>query len=393
MDTKHSGFDTKAVHAGDFKDQFGAVVTPIYQTSTFEFRDAEHGARLFAGEEDGFIYTRLGNPTVWSLEQKLAALENGADAVAFASGMGAVSALFLTLLSQGDHIISTSAVYGPSRGILETYFKQFGVDATFIDTSDPFAVEKAIQNNTKLIYIETPTNPTIVLTDIEQVAAIAHQYDIPVAVDNTFASPVLQNPLDLGADIVLHSLTKFINGHADTVGGALIAKDEATVKALRKTMAYFGANMDPHQAYLVYRGAKTLSLRVLKAQENALEVARWLENHPQVAWVKYPGLRSHPQYDLARRQMRGPGSMMSFGVKGGLEAGKKVMDHVRLAKLAVSLGGVETLIQHPASMTHAGLSPEARLQAGISDELIRLSVGIENVEDIIADLDAALQAI
>ncbi len=387
------GFDTKAVHSGDFKDQFGSVVTPIYQTSTFEFRDADHGAKLFAGAEDGFIYTRIGNPTIRSLEEKLAALENGAFATAFASGMGAVSALYASFLRGGDHIVSTAAVYGPSRGLLESYFKHFGVEATFIDTSDPFAVEKAIRPNTRLIYIETPTNPTITLTDIEQVSAIAHQYDIPVAVDNTFASPVLQNPLDLGADIVLHSLTKFINGHADIVGGVLITNDAGYHKAFRKAMAYFGANMDPHQAYMVYRGAKTLSLRVLKAQENAVKIAEYLEQHPKIAWVKYPGLASHPQYALAQKQMKGPGAMMSFGVKGGLEAGKTLMNNVRLAKLAVSLGGVETLIQHPASMTHAGLSPEARAEAGITDELVRFSVGIEDAEDLIADLEQALEKI
>ncbi|NPA42893.1 MAG: aminotransferase class I/II-fold pyridoxal phosphate-dependent enzyme [Chlorobi bacterium] len=387
------GRRTAEVHAGDIKDQFGSVVTPIYQTSTFEFRDADHGARLFAGEEDGFIYTRIGNPTVTSLEKKLAALENGYDAIGFASGMGAVSALFAYFLGQGDHIISTDAVYGPSRGILETYFKKFGVQADFIDTSDPFKVEEYIRPNTKLIYIETPTNPTIKLTDIEQVASIAHPYGIPVAVDNTFSSPVLQNPLDLGADIVLHSLTKFVNGHADAVGGALITKDDTHYKGLRKTMAYFGANMDPHQAYLVYRGAKTLSLRVLKAQENAGIVAEFLEQHPKIGWVKYPGLKSHPQYDLAQKQMRGPGAMMSFGVKGGLEAGKRLMNNVKLAKLAVSLGGVETLIQHPASMTHAGMSEEARLAAGITPDLVRFSVGIEDVEDIIADLEQALEKI
>ncbi len=392
-DTHLHGLRTKEVHAGDFKDQFGSVVTPIYQTSTFEFKDADHGARLFAGEADGFIYTRIGNPTIRSLEEKLAALENGRYGIVFASGMGAVSTLFAYFLGQGDHIVSTDAVYGPSRGILETYFSRFGVDADFIDTSDPFAVEKAIRPNTKLIYIETPTNPTIKLTDIEQVAAIAHQYDIPLAVDNTFSSPVLQQPLALGADIVLHSLTKFINGHADIVGGALILKDETHHKGLRKTMAYFGANMDPHQAYLVYRGAKTLSLRVLKAQENARQTAEFLESHPKIEWVKFPGLKSHPQFELAKRQMAGPGSMMSFGVKGGLSAGKKLMNSVRLAKLAVSLGGVETLIQHPASMTHAGMSRDARLKAGITDELVRFSVGIEDVEDIISDLEQALNKI
>jgi len=393
MDSKSSRLRTLEVHAGDFKDQFGSVVTPVYQTSTFEFKNADHGARLFAGEEEGYIYTRIGNPTVRSLEQKLAALEKGRHAVAFSSGMGAVSTLFAYFLEQGDHIISTDAVYGPSRGILEIYFKKFGVQADFIDTSDPFSVEKHIRPNTKLIYIETPTNPTIKLTDIEQISAIAHQYNIPVAVDNTFSSPVLQNPLELGAQIVLHSLTKFLNGHADAVGGALITNEETFYKGLHKTMTYFGSNMDPHQAYLIYRGAKTLSLRVLQAQENARQVAEYLENHPKIAWVNYPGLKSHPQYELARKQMRGPGSMMSFGVKGGLEAGKKMMNSVQLAKLAVSLGGVESLIQHPASMTHAGMSPEARLKAGITDDLVRFSVGIENIEDILADLEQALEKI
>jgi len=393
MKSNNAHLRTLEVHAGDFEDQFGSVVTPIYQTSTFEFKNADHGARLFAGEEDGYIYTRLGNPTVKSLEDKLAALEGAEYAIAFASGMGAVSTLFTYFLEQGDHIITTDAVYGPSRGILEIYFKKFGVQADFIDTSNALEVEKHIRPNTKLIYIETPTNPTIKLTDIEQIAAIAHPYQIPVAVDNTFSSPVLQKPLLLGADIVLHSLTKFINGHADAIGGALILNDETHYKGLKKTMAYFGANMDPHQAYLIYRGAKTLSLRVLKAQENAMEIARYLEKHPKIEWVKYPGLKSHPQYDLARQQMEGPGSMMSFGVKGGLEAGKKLMNSVQLAKLAVSLGGVETLIQHPASMTHAGMSPEARLKAGITDDLVRFSVGIENVEDILADLQQALEKI
>ena len=390
---KNYGLDTLAVHAGDFKDALGSVVTPIYQTSTFEFKDAEHGARLFAGEEDGFIYTRIGNPTIRSLEEKLATLEGGRFGLAFSSGMGAVSTLFAAFLGQGDHVVSTAAVYGPSRGILETYFKKFGVASSFVNTADEREVEKAIQPNTKLVYLETPTNPTIELTDIEAVSSIAHEYGIPVVVDNTFSSPVLQRPLELGADIVLHSLTKFINGHADVVGGALIWNKEDFTPLLRKTMAYFGPNMDPHQAYLVYRGAKTLSLRVLKAQENAITIAKYLENHPKIEWVKYPGLKSHPQYDLAKKQMKGPGSMMSFGVKGGLEAGKKLMNSVQLAKLAVSLGGVETLIQHPASMTHAGMSPEARKQAGITDELVRFSVGIEDVDDLITDLSQALEKI
>jgi methionine-gamma-lyase len=393
MNTKNKGFDTKLVHSGDFEDQFGAAVTPIYQTSTFAFKNADHGAALFAGKDDGYIYTRIGNPTIDALENKLADLENGVGGVVFASGMGAVSTLYAALLKSGDHMVSTGAVYGPSRSVMETFFKDFGIDSTYIDTSNIDNIEKAIQSNTKLIYIETPTNPTISLTDLAKVSDLAHKHNILVAVDNTFSSPYLQKPLDLGADIVLHSLTKFINGHADIVGGALIAKDEEVYKRLRKAMAYFGANMDPHQAYMVIRGVKTLSLRVERAVQSAQKVAEYLENHPKIAWVTYPGLKSHPQYELAKKQMKAPGSMISFGVKGGFDAGKTLMDNVKLALLAVSLGGVETLIQHPASMTHASMSKEARLAAGISDELVRFSVGIENVEDIIADLDKALQLI
>ncbi len=390
MNTKNKGFDTKLIHSGDFHDPFGAAVTPIYQTSTFAFRDADHGAALFAGKEKGYIYTRIGNPTIDALENKLADLENGVGAVVFASGMGAVSTLYAATLKAGDHMVASEAMYGPSRSIMETFFKDFGVEATFVDTGDLSAIEKAIRPNTRLLYVESPTNPTMVLTDIEKVSQIAHQNNILLAVDNTFSSPYLQNPLDLGADIVLHSLTKFINGHADIVGGALIAKDPVVYARLRKTMSYFGANMDPHQAYMVIRGVKTLSLRVERAVENAIKVARYLENHPKIAWVKYPGLPSHPQYELAQKQMKMPGSMISFGVKGGFDAGKTLMNNVKLALLAVSLGGVETLIQHPASMTHASMSKEARETAGITDELVRFSVGIENVEDIIADLEQAL---
>jgi len=393
MNTKNKGFDTKLIHSGDFHDPFGAAVTPIYQTSTFAFRDADHGAALFAGKEKGYIYTRIGNPTIDALENKLADLENGVGAVVFASGMGAVSTLYAATLKAGDHMVASEAMYGPSRSIMETFFKDFGVEATFVDTGDLSAIEKAIRPNTRLLYVESPTNPTMVLTDIEKASQIAHQNNILVAVDNTFSSPYLQNPLDLGADIVLHSLTKFINGHADIVGGALIAKDPVVYARLRKTMSYFGANMDPHQAYMVIRGVKTLSLRVERAVENAIKVARYLENHPKIAWVKYPGLPSHPQYELAQKQMKMPGSMISFGVKGGFDAGKTLMNNVKLALLAVSLGGVETLIQHPASMTHASMSKEARETAGITDELVRFSVGIENVEDIIADLEQALAKI
>ena len=393
MDTKNKGFDTKLVHAGDFEDAHGSAVTPIYQTSTFAFKNAEHGANLFAGKEKGYIYTRIGNPTIDALENKLAQLENGYRGVVMASGMAAVSTLYSALLKAGDHMVSTGAVYGPSRAVMESIFADFGVESTYTDTSIIENIEKAIKPNTKLLYLETPANPTIQLTDIKAACEIAHKHNILVCVDNTFSSPVLQKPLDLGADIVLHSLTKFINGHADIVGGALIAKDEDVYAKLRKAMTYIGGNMDPHQAYLVIRGVKTLTLRVERAQENAMKVAKFLEAHPKVEWIKYPGLESFEQHELAKQQMSGFGSMISFGVKGGLEAGKIVMDNVHLAMLAVSLGGVESLIQHPASMTHAALSKEARLAADITDELVRFSVGIENVEDIIEDLDQALAKI
>jgi len=391
MDKKDIGFDTKLIHAGDFTDEFGSAVTPIYQTSTFAFKSAEHGADLFSGKEKGFIYSRLGNPTIQALEDKLASLENGFGGIALSSGMAAVTTVYSALLKQGDHIVSTNAVYGPSRGVMESIFAGFGIESSYIDTSNIESIEKAIRPNTRVLYLETPANPTIQLTDIKRASEIAHRNNVIVVVDNTFCSPYLQKPLELGADIVLHSLTKFINGHADIVGGGLIVKEEELYKKVRKTMTMMGGNMDPHQAYMVIRGVKTLSLRVDRAQESAMLVAEYLEQHPKISWVKYPGLKSFEQHELAKEQMSGFGSMISFGVKGGHDAGVKVMNNVKLALLAVSLGGVETLIQHPASMTHAGLSNEARLAAGITDELVRFSVGIEDVKDIISDLEDALK--
>jgi len=393
MNTKDKGFDTKLIHAGDFIDEFGSAVTPIYQTSTFSFKSAQHGADLFAGKGKGYIYTRLANPTIQVLEDKLAALENGFGGVALASGMAAVTTVYSAILKQGDHIVSTDAIYGPSRGVMETIFADFGIESTYIDTSNLDSIRNAIRSNTKMLYLETPANPTIQLTDIKRASEIAHEHNMVVVVDNTFCSPYLQKPLDLGADIALHSLTKFINGHADIVGGALIVKEEDLYKKVKKTMTMMGGNMDPHQAYMVIRGVKTLSLRIEKAQASAMQIAEHLENHPKIAWIKYPGLKSFSQIELAKEQMSGFGSMISFGVKGGHDAGVTLMNNVKLALLAVSLGGVETLIQHPASMTHAGLTNEARIAAGITDELVRFSVGIEDVEDIIADLDQALEKI
>ena len=390
MNTKKLGFNSKLIHAGDYHDELGSAVTPIYQTSTFSFKNAQHGADLFSGKEKGYIYTRIGNPTIEVLEKKLAELEDGFGGIALASGMAAVSTVYMSVLGQGAHMISTGAVYGPSRGVMETHFSKFGVEYSYIDTSDIDLLEKSIQPNTKLIYLETPANPTIQLTDIKKVSELAHKHNILVCVDNTFCSPYLQKPLDLGADIVLHSLTKFINGHADVVGGIIVAKEEELYNTIRKAMVYMGGNMDPHQAYLVIRGVKTLSLRIDKAQESAMKVAEYLENHPKVEWIKYPGLKSFAQYKLAKEQMSGFGSMLSFGLKGGYKAGQTLMDNVHLATLAVSLGGVETLIQHPASMTHAAVSKENKLAANITDGLVRYSVGIENVEDLIDDLKQAL---
>ncbi|MDP1831079.1 MAG: aminotransferase class I/II-fold pyridoxal phosphate-dependent enzyme [Geothrix sp.] len=390
MDTRNSGFDTKLVHAGIPEDPYGSVVTPIYQTSTFAFKNAQEGADRFAGREAGYIYTRIGNPTTNALEQNVAALENGFGATAMSSGMGAVSTVYLALLSSGDHIVSTGSVYGPSRGLMEKHLSRFGVASSYVDTTDLDLVRRSIRPNTRLIYVESPSNPAMHVTDLKAVAELAHAQGALLVVDNTFASPYLQKPLDLGADLVLHSVTKFINGHADIIGGVVIAGTAELHAKIRNMMVNLGCNMDPHQAYLVSRGLKTLSLRVQRSQESAQKVAEWLEAHPKVAWVRYIGLPSHPQHELARRQMTGFGAMIAFELKGGLEAGRTVMDHVHLAGLAVSLGGVETLISHPASMTHAGMAGEDRVAAGISDGLVRLSIGIETLEDILQDLSQAI---
>jgi methionine-gamma-lyase len=391
MDTKKCGFDTKLVHAGFHGDPTGAVNVPIYQSSTFAFRNAAHGAALFAGAEDGFIYTRIGNPTIRALEDNVAELENGYGGIATSSGLGAVSTVFLALLSANDHVISTDSVYGPSRGLIENHLTRFGVSATFVNTSKLDDIQAAFRPQTRILFVETPSNPSMLVTDIKAVADMAHARGCLLVVDNTFASPYLQRPLDLDADVVLHSVTKFLNGHADVVGGVIIAKKKELYQRIRPLMINLGCNMDPHQAFLVLRGIKTRGIRMERSQQNAMVIARWLENHPRVAWVRYIGLESHPQHELAKKQMSGFGAMISFEVKGGLEAGRRLMDRVRVATLAVSLGGVETLIEHPASMTHAGMSREDRTAAGIDDGLVRYSVGIEDPADLIADLKQALE--
>lgn len=383
--------ETEIIHGGYHPDPIAhSVSPPIYQTSTFAFESAEQGAALFAGKEKGFIYTRLGNPTILALEEALASLEKGSAALATATGMAAVSTIYLTFLEKDSHMIGTSALYGPSRNIIETEFARFGVSSDFIDTSDLNRIQKLIRKNTRLLFIESPANPTMAITDIKACAELAKANNLILVVDNTFASPVLQNPLELGAKIVIHSLTKFINGHSDVVGGVIISSTPELHQRLQKVLRMHGGTMDPHQAWLVLRGLRTLNLRIEKAQGNAEKLAGWLESHPKVAWVNYPGLESHPQHDLMKKQMKGPGSMISFGLKGGYEAGLKFINNVKLCTLAVSLGGIETLIQHPASMTHASVPKKEKDEAGITDDLIRLSVGCEAYEDLRADLEQAL---
>jgi methionine-gamma-lyase len=393
MNTSDWGINSKLVHGGYHPDATGAVNVPIYQSSTFAFRNAAHGAALFAGEEEGYIYTRIGNPTIRALEDSVADLEHGAGGIATSSGLGAVSTIYMALLEQGAHMVSTASVYGPSRGLVEKHFSRFGVQATFVDTSDLENLRRALRPETRLVYVESPSNPAMQVTDIAGAAAIAHEHDCLLAVDNTFASPYLQTPLDMGADIAFHSVTKFINGHADVVGGIIVAKEESVWKRLRDVMVNLGCNMDPHQAFMVLRGLKTLGIRVAQAQAGAERVAHWLEAHPKVRWVRYIGLPSHPQHELAKRQMRGFGTMIAFELEGGYDAGRRLMDHVTLATLAVSLGGVETLIEHPASMTHASMGKEAREEAGFTDGLVRYSVGIEDPDDLIADLAHALEMV
>jgi methionine-gamma-lyase len=384
---------TDVIHAGQHPDPlYGGVSVPIYQSSTFAFKNAEEGAARFAGEESGYIYTRLGNPTTAALEECVATLENGFGGLATASGMAAVTTVYSTVLEKDAHMVGTAAVYGPSRTVIEKEFSRFGVTADFVDTSDLGAVRAKLTPRTKLLYVETPANPTLRVTDIRACASLARERKIVLAVDNTFSSPILQNPLDLGADIVIHSLTKFINGHSDVVGGMIVTREEPLFKRLRNVLRLMGGTMDPHQAWLVLRGVKTLAMRVERAQENAARLALFLQSHPKVRWVNYPGLERHPQHELAKSQMKGFGTMLCFGLQGGFDAGRKMINAVKLCTLAVSLGSVESLIQHPASMTHAGVPREEREEAGITDDLIRLSVGCEGYEDLEDDLERALAA-
>ncbi len=393
MDKGNCGMGTKCVHSGIKEDETGAVVTPIYQTSTFKFRDADHGARLFKGEEEGYIYTRMRNPTVEAMEDAIADLEGSARAIGCASGMAAINLLFSATLSAGDHVICSEAVYGATISILQNLFSHYGVELTIADTSDSSIVESAVKSNTKLIFIETPGNPSLVISDISAISKIAKENNIKLAVDNTFMSPILQQPFKFGADYVIHSLTKFLNGHADVIGGVLVLKEDAEYPHFRKMSNLIGGVIDPFNAFLVHRGIKTLHIRMKKHCENAEIITNYLKNHRGISWVNYPGDKNHPQYEIACKQMSGFGGMIAFELEVGLEAGKTLMNNVQVWQLAVSLGGVESLIQHPATMTHAGVPKELREKAKITDGLVRLSVGIEDVDDLIQGLEAGFKYI
>lgn len=376
-------FGTKAIHAGVKPDEStGAIMTPIYQTSTY----VQDGI----GNHKGYQYSRTQNPTRHALEKNLAALENGKHGACFGSGLAAIDCV-IKMLNPGDEVVSTNDLYGGTFRLFKTIFEKYGIKFHFVGMSDPSEVEAAVNKNTKLIWVETPTNPMINIIDIEAMAKISKSAGAMLCVDNTFATPYLQNPLDLGADIVMHSVTKYIGGHSDVVMGALICKDDAIADEMYRIQNSSGAVTAPMDSFLVLRGIKTLHLRVQRHCENAEKVARFLVSHPKVDKVYWPGLESHPNHAIAKRQMRGFGGMISFDLEGNsIEDAHTIVKNVKVFALAESLGGVESLIGHPATMTHAPIPKEEREKIGISDSLIRLSVGVEDVEDIIEDLSQAL---
>ena len=378
------GFSTDAIHIGQEPDPAtGAIIVPIYQTSTFVQEEI--------GKHKGYEYARTSNPTRAALEKNLAALEGGCHAFAFASGMAAINAL-MTLLKAGDHVVAGHNLYGGSFRLFDKVLKNFGLEFSYANTGRLEEVASAFRPNTRILFIETPTNPVMEITDIAAAAKLAHEREVFLAVDNTFMSPYFQRPLELGADIVVHSTTKYLNGHSDGVGGAVILNDSGLADRLKFLQNAAGAILGPFDSWLVLRGVKTLAVRMERHNSNGLTVARHLEGHSKVKKVFYPGLPSHPQHDLARRQMTGFGGMLAFET-GSLGNARTVLKSVRLCSLAESLGGVETLISHPATMTHASVPSEDRQRIGITDGLVRISVGIEDVGDIIADLDQALAKI
>jgi cystathionine gamma-lyase len=380
-------FGTKVIHAGIEPDpSTGAIMTPIFQTSTY--------VQAAPGDHKGYEYARTQNPTRSVLEKNLASLENGTDAICFASGLAAMDAIIKVLLEPGQEIISTNDLYGGSYRQMVRVYGKFGIISNFIDMTKPANLRKAISERTKLIWIETPTNPMLNVVDIQEICKIAREKGVLTCVDNTFASPYLQNPLDLGADIVLHSATKYIGGHSDAIHGCIIVKDENLAKDFHFMQNATGAVPGPQDCFLILRGIKTLHLRVERACQNTAKIADYLNSHPKVASVNYPGFKNHPSHKIAKKQMRMFGAMLSFDLhQNNLEAATKVLSGTHLFSLAESLGGVESLIGHPASMTHASIPKEERLKVGLTDSLIRLSIGIEDADDLIADLEQALAKI
>ena len=395
MEMKKLGLGTTAIHAGTLKNLYGTLAMPIYQTSTFIFDSAEQGGRRFALEEAGYIYTRLGNPTTTVLENKIAALEEGEAAVATSSGMGAISSTLWTVLKAGDHVVTDKTLYGCTFALMCHGLTRFGIEVTFVDTSNLDEVKNAMKENTRVVYLETPANPNLKIVDLEALSKLAHANpNTLVIVDNTFATPYMQKPLKLGADIVVHSVTKYINGHGDVIAGLVITNKELADQIRfvgLKDMT--GAVLGPQDAYYIIRGMKTFEIRMERHCKNAKKVVEFLNKHPKIERVYYPGLETHPGHEIAKKQMKDFGAMISFELKGGFEAGKTLLNNLKLCSLAVSLGDTETLIQHPASMTHSPYTKEEREAAGITDGLVRLSVGLENVEDIIADLEQGLEKI
>ncbi len=393
LETK--GFGTKTVHGKGGKNPHGTLTTPIYQSSTFVFDSAEQGGRRFALEEGGYIYTRLGNPTTSVVEERLAVLEGAEAALAVSSGMGAISSTFWTLLKAGDHVIASDSIYGCTHAYFEHGLTKFGIEVEFVDMADPENVRKAMKENTKIVYLETPANPNLKICDVREIASIAHKNEgVYVIADNTFATPYLMRPIELGADLVIHSASKYLNGHGDIIAGFVAGKlDVVTEIRLVGLKDMTGAVISPNDAYLMIRGMKTLEVRMKKHCENARAVAEFLNGHEAVEKVYYPGLKSHDNHEVAIKQMDDFGGIIAFELKGGIEEGKTLLNNLEVCTLAVSLGDTETLIQHPASMTHSPYSPEDRLEAGITDGLVRISIGLEDAKDIIDDLAAGLEIV
>lgn len=391
MQDNNKNAETLCIHAGKEKNQHGTLATPLYQSSTFVFDNAEQGAARFAGEAEGYIYTRLGNPTTRELELKIAALEGMADAAATATGMGAVAASTMAFLQQGDHLIASKAIYGCSFALFNHMFARYGIEVSFVDMTDHAAVERALKPNTKMLFAETPINPNMVVLDLAFLAGFCRRHQLISVIDNTFMTPLLQKPAEYGVDIVIHSATKYLNGHGDVVAG-LIVSDAETIKTIKlTTLKDMGATISPHDAWLIIRGLKTLSVRLERHCSNAERVAEFLDAHPAVREVYYPGLPSHPGYKFIGKQMKAAGGVLAFELNANLDDSRYFINQCQLLSLAVSLGDAESLIQHPASMTHSPYTAEERQMAGISDGLIRVSVGLEHVDDIIADLAQALE--